>query len=330
MTLLPTFLSLSPVSAVPTARVVPAPSPAHPARLTGSVPVPVQGAVHKAVTPQDIQNMANAYLQACEHGVDLAKASFMSKLLGVGTAAAIAGVAVALTVATHGATAPLVAVLGTRFLIAAADAACAWRCWRDAKAAAAGRAVENPLPLGANAIGNLLHKALRSCGLDAGRATRYATTGSALVSVGLSAAALGLGLFAPAADLAGKITRLAAGGAAALLFPFETYALCKEQVGKPGRQEALKALDDAVRQYVSQGDTNQQAQRKRRILAALHSQTARDRATRDLVSHLLQTLAPVNAPKPLDLVNAGQTHFARTSALACGLTILGLGARSLA
>jgi hypothetical protein len=200
--------------------------------------------------------------QARHAGVDLARANFFTRFMTFATVAVSASVAAALTVATLGAAAPLMAMTGLRLLQAVADVGCAAICWRDAKASVReGRTIQS-LPLGANAMGNLLHKAYRGyhgVGEADPAAKHFATRYAAAFTVGLSMATLVTGqLFTPAATLTCQACRWAATSVASLMLPYETrVATTKtEQHGDlSGRaavdfksaQAMLKELDEAGR-----------------------------------------------------------------------------------
>ncbi len=246
------FLSLAPVPLqtrpVPVQARGPAPLPGH---LMASAPGTTESDSAKA----RIQTMADSYLKACDQGVDLAKSGFMRKLLGAGVAAALTGVAIAVAAASGGAAAPLVAIAGVRLLVAASDAACAWKCWRDAQAAAAGRPVAAPLPMGSNSVGNFFHQIFTACGVSPQKASAYADRASAVACIGLAAAALGVGIAAPAADLAGKVTRLVAGTLAAAVIKKEAQGLREQrQTHTRLRTEALR-----LRQTLAESPVSTQA-----------------------------------------------------------------------
>lgn len=159
--------------------------------------------------------------QARLAGVDLARANFFTKFMTFATVAVSASVAATLTVATFGAAAPLMALTGLRLVQAIADVGCAAVCWRDAKASVkAGRTIQT-LPMGANAMGNLLHKCYRSAtGSSMGDpdAKHFAAVGAAGFTVALSAATIITGQwFSPAAMLTAQTCRWAATAVAAVM-----------------------------------------------------------------------------------------------------------------
>lgn len=164
--------------------------------------------------------------QAREAGVDLARAGFMSRLLGTGLYAVAVGVALALTVTTGGAAAPMLAIASARFLHVAADAGYALRIWRDARDAAAGKPVRPPPPMGANALGNLFHAVFSRAPFDPARAVDRATRAAAFVQFGLAVSALALGTAVPVpAALAHQVSRLTASTLLLGLFARETGLL---------------------------------------------------------------------------------------------------------
>jgi hypothetical protein len=119
-------------------------------------------------------------LKAKLAGVDPAKKTFWSKVMGVAVAGLAVAAFVALNVATGGA--PLIAgavIGGVVFAVAVADASCAY---------AASRKPPRELPMGADSIGNLVHWALKAGGASDGKARAGAELSSGLMRVGMNAA----------------------------------------------------------------------------------------------------------------------------------------------
>lgn len=203
--------------------------------------------------------------QARNAGVDLARANFFTRFMTFATVAVSASVAAALTVATFGAAAPLMALTGLRLVQAVADVGCAAICWRDARASAReGRTIQT-LPMGANAMGNLLHKAYRGiqgCGEADPAARHFATRYAAAFTVGLSLATMITGqLFTPAATLTCQACRWAATTVASLMLPYETRVAttrAEHQAGLSGSaavdfesaQALVREMDEAGRGQV--------------------------------------------------------------------------------
>lgn len=127
--------------------------------------------------------------QAQAAGVDLRKRTFINKLISTGAALITLGAAIAVTVATFGATLPFAAVAGARALTLIGDSLCAWLDWRGS--------TETPpskLPLGANCLGNLLYGLGIFLGADEDEAKTAAKVGSGLITLGLTSASLATGL----------------------------------------------------------------------------------------------------------------------------------------
>lgn len=175
-------------------RVHPAPPPPAPADAGATVsswgPAPLPGALSPAATtlsPEEARNLhslhrldthpwphaaeagrsevqakvlrwATNHERALKAGVDLTRATFMSKLVALGSALVCLGIAGALAVATGGAATPLLIIASVRATVLVADCACAYVDWK--------RSQESPprsLPLGANSLGNLVYTLAKSC-----------------------------------------------------------------------------------------------------------------------------------------------------------------------
>lgn len=195
-------------------------------------------------------------------GVDLARASFMAKLLGAAMNAVGVGVAAALTVVTGGAAAPMLAIASMRFLSAAADAGYACKLWRDARDAADGKPVGPPPPMGANALGNLFHAAFSCRPFDAAKAVDRATRAASFVQFGLAVSALAVGaaIVVPA-PVVHQVSRIVSSALLIAVFGRETQLM-------EGQAEAR----DAVTQASEELATHREA-----LLAWLRSLEGNDR-----------------------------------------------------
>ncbi len=96
--------------------------------------------------------------RARKAGVDLAKTTFVSKLLALGSAVVTLGIASALAVASAGAATPLVAIAAVRASVLVADCVCAYVDWKGSQASP-----PRTLPLGSNSLGNAVYYLARSC-----------------------------------------------------------------------------------------------------------------------------------------------------------------------
>lgn len=164
---------------------------------------------------QDTMMQVAAKIEAAERvGVRLDRLNFMSKLLGAGMAAVAVGVAAALTGATFGAGAALLAIASVRLAIAVGDAVCAYRVLQDRRETPP----KNSLPLKSSAIGNALFFMFSKAGMPRTQAIDRATRASVPVSVGLAVVAMSLGQVAAAPDAVGTGLRVAAGGLLGLMW----------------------------------------------------------------------------------------------------------------
>lgn len=243
---------------VPARVSVPAPvsssASAPPAPLANPVPAPqAAGATSPPLTAQDalkqIAAQADTLVRLRDEGVDLAKKTFMSKLLGVGMSAVFTAVALAVTVATGGAAAPVMAVAALRFISVASDAACAFQCWRDA---VNGIPPERSLPMRASGVGNLIYFAAKRWGKDHDAAVRLATRGSAAVAVSLAVTGAVVGALGPASTAAEKACRVAAGVLLTAQFPADSRLMAQGA----RLRTSLEALTPLIEAYVQAAGQN--------------------------------------------------------------------------
>lgn len=248
-----------------------------PARAQRVMDEALRGATDTEKAQHQILEAAFKQAEARNAGVDLARANFFTKFMTFATVAVSASVAAALTVATLGAAAPLMALTGLRLVQAVADVGCAAVCWRDAKASVReGRTIQT-LPMGANAMGNLLHKGYRSvmgCDKDAPAAKHFATRYAAAFTVGLSVASLVTGqLFTPAAELTCQACRWAATSVASMMLYYETKAATTMTDGHAGLSKAAEVDFKAAQALMK----NLQDTDRERVLRFVKSLVAQDR-----------------------------------------------------
>lgn len=311
---LSSIFSLAPVPSAASA----APGAAHrqPAALAAPLPPPVvAGANAPATNPlAALQAQGNKLRAAAAAGVDLARKTFMSRLLGASLSAMFLGVAVALTVATGGAAAPVLAIAALRFISVAADAACAYKCWRDACDAQAGRPVSRPLPMRASAVGNLVYAVAIHRGYTPEEATRWATRGQGLVALSLAVAGAVLGGIGPAATVAEKACRMAAGALLTVQFPVDTDLIAQ------GAQlrKALTELQPLIQAHVRAAEAAAQAAGQAVDLDAVRQQVLAAvggvgmfQAEVDALADAIGQPAPL-APAPTVLSNPRVAQGSRT------------------
>lgn len=138
-----------PVAATATAASAPAPASEPDVQAQGPQMPELMATLKTARTKMDAANR--------QVGMDLARANFVTRAIGVGSAAIGLGVAVTMTVLTHGAVLVIPGLVIATMLLrqAVANARCAWH---NRQATARGEA---PLPLGSNALGNALFESYR-------------------------------------------------------------------------------------------------------------------------------------------------------------------------
>ena len=154
-----------------------------------------------------------------------------------------AACAIAATVATGGAAAPLVAFTGLRLLMSAADARAARECVRCAEANLRGENLKPP-PLGPNALGNWLHGRLKGrYGED--KAKVYAAYGSTAVALGLFALTAAIKVPATAAKLSVKAVKTATLGLMALVWSNDTWVISKGDRQRVSIDEARRTFREA-------------------------------------------------------------------------------------
>jgi hypothetical protein len=150
---------------------------------------------------------------SADAGVSIAKRSFFTKLAGTIVSGVVVGLAAALTAATAGAAAPLLAVACVNFAISAGDAGCAYHNYKTAKDLPGGVNDPNykPLPMGNSCIDNAIFGTLKACGVSEKTASTAALwTGRAVtIGVGVAAALVSGGAThaSAALDIANVVTR---------------------------------------------------------------------------------------------------------------------------
>lgn len=124
----------------------------------GISPPRVPGEIQDAPDLEQLDKSAKeAADKAKSCGVDLAKRNFIVKALGFVGAAVGLGAAIAVTVLTGGAGAPLLAFAGVGFAMALADACCALHDWRSKAGGGSG------LPMEGDSIGNAVYAIAKRC-----------------------------------------------------------------------------------------------------------------------------------------------------------------------
>lgn len=145
----------------------------------------------RAEVQAKVRSWATHHERALKAGVDLTRATFMSKLVALGSALVSLGIASALAIATGGVATPLLIVATVRATVLVADCACAFVDWK--------RSQESPprsLPLGANSLGNLVYSLAKSCLSEPDeaekerQAKRWGQGVSAVAVIGLAAAGM--------------------------------------------------------------------------------------------------------------------------------------------
>lgn len=208
----------------------------------GAPPVP-QRLESQALALEKIQSFSKRLEEADRAGVQLARASFMSKLLGAGICAVGVGVAAALTGVSFGVGAALLAVASVRLAVAVGDAACAYKTYKDA--------CETPpcktLPLGANSLGNLLHKTVFRGETDGDQRVRKATLASGALIVGLAAAGTALSLGAAAPDVVGRGLRLGCSALLSVMWGRDSHFADRADTASASMRQARREARDAIK-----------------------------------------------------------------------------------
>ncbi|ACR68158.1 protein EseG [Edwardsiella ictaluri] len=131
--------------------------------------------------------------KAKDCGVDMAKRSFVAKVLVLVAASAVLIAAALITGLTAGAGIPLLALASVGFAIAVGDVACAAYDWHNKKNGGEG------LPMGSDAIGNAIYGLGKTCGASDERARQVATYGSLLARSAITLGTIAVGGFLPVA-----------------------------------------------------------------------------------------------------------------------------------
>ncbi len=200
----------------------------------------------QALALEKTRAFAESLEVAEQAGVQLARATFMTKLLGAGICAVAVGVAAALTGVTFGVGAGLLAVASVRLAVAVGDAGCAYKTYKEA--------CEIPptksLPLGANSLGNLLHKTVFSYEKNPDQRVRKATLAAGAVNLGLAAAATALSLGAAAPEAVGRGLRYGCSALLGLMWRtdsrFADQSDAASAAMRQARREAYVALRNAL------------------------------------------------------------------------------------
>lgn len=180
-------------------------------------------------------------LKARRDGVDLARSTFMRRLLGTAMNGLSMGVAAVLTAASGGALAPLLVVATLRFISAAADATAAYDACKRAERG------EAPHPMGTNGFGRLLYEHAVRDGKPQQEAVEQATRRSANIQIALAAGSLIAALPLGAVTLPVQICRTISSGLLSGLGLFD-----REHVRRQAEYDAHVA--DAQRVYAAAAD----------------------------------------------------------------------------
>ncbi|MBL0526840.1 hypothetical protein JD490_18255 [Aeromonas dhakensis] len=139
------------------------------------------------------QTADEATQKARQCGVDMAKRSFIAKVLTLVAASAVLVAAALVTSFTGGAGIPLLALAGVGFAMAVGDVACAYKDWQSKKQGGEG------LAMGGDALGNAIHWLGKRCGASDEKAERIATYTSLLTRGALAVGTVAIGGFLPVA-----------------------------------------------------------------------------------------------------------------------------------
>ncbi len=177
---------------------------------------PHQRAQHK------ILEAAIKQAEARKAGVDLAKSNYFIKLMTFAGVAVTFGVTLALTVATAGAAAPMMALTSLRLITAIGDVHYARKCVAAAQESLRTGMPAKAPPMGGSCVGNWLH-AYRVWRNDSPEAARdYATSRGAAFTICLSLAMVVTGtLWTPAAAMAGTVSKWVSSCIMGLMVPYE-------------------------------------------------------------------------------------------------------------
>lgn len=244
-----------------------------------------------AVEPRDAQAVdgvrrsGQAMQDALKAGVDVARSTFLRKVVGAIASVIALGVMVAATVATGGAAAPALAVACLSTLSYAGDAACAFREWKNAQALQAGDKLPyEPLPCGASAVGNLAFAAVRSRCHDDESAKAIAHKVEIAFSVGLLAFSLATCMVPPELKLAEEAVKLASLGLKSMMYMQATLSSAFGDGAAEGSSQA-RGLDEAL-ERLDQALGSDDAQRGKRLEQMLDD-PATDLETRALIEQVM-------------------------------------------
>ncbi|MFB2702376.1 hypothetical protein ACE1BG_12750 [Aeromonas veronii] len=145
----------------------------------------------KASTLEEKAKVADSAAKQC--GVDMAKRSFVAKVLTLVAASAVLVAAALVTGLTGGAGIPLLALAGVGFAMAVGDVACAYKDWQSKKQGGEG------LAMGGDALGNAIHWLGKHCGASDEKAKQIANVTSLLTRGALAVGTVAIGGFLPVA-----------------------------------------------------------------------------------------------------------------------------------
>lgn len=197
--------------------------------------------------------------EARKAGVDLAKSNYFIKLMTFAGVAVTFGVTLALTVATAGAAAPMMALTSMRLAMAIGDVYYARKCVGAAQESLKqGRPVAGP-PMGGSCVGNWLHAYRTWRGDDDAAARSYATSRGAIFTISLSLAMLVTGtMWTPAAAGAAQISKWVSSSVMGLMVPYELrvgYGDTRKQAGRTeDASELFNAAHDAATAELTEDD----------------------------------------------------------------------------
>ncbi|WP_312978126.1 protein EseG [Atlantibacter sp.] len=143
----------------------------------------------KASTLEEKAKVADSAAKQC--GVDMAKRSFVAKVLTLVAASAVVVAAALVTGFTGGAGVPLLALAGVGFAMAVSDVACAYKDWQSKKQGGEGFA------MGGDALGNAIHWLCKRCDASDEKAKQIANVLSLLTRGALAVGTVAIGGFLP-------------------------------------------------------------------------------------------------------------------------------------
>jgi len=290
------------------------------AHAGGGAPLAAPLTESQTAAVKKIEQFAKSLKVADQAGVQLARATFMSKLLGVGVCTVAVVVATALTGASFGVGAAFLAVASVRLAVAVGDAACAYKAYTEL--------CETPprktLPLGANSLGNFLYMTAFRNEKDSDQRVRKATLAAGAVSLALAIAGTALSLGAAAPDAVGQGLRLGCGALLALMWGRDSHVADSADAAsasmRQARREALHAIKKAVT-VPGGGELHQQFA----ALEAVVQQTPEFNAYKEQVTQLLdaKNLSRIDSLAPV--VNRAFANTTRDMTSATLLSGQGVG-----